>query len=47
VLEGIRELIERDPLAFEQPHQEAGVDAARAGCHDEPLERGEAHGGVA
>ena len=38
-------LLGRDPLAHEPEHK-AGVDAARARRHDEPLERREPHGRV-
>src|SRR4051794_10601066 len=43
MLERVVELLERDAGVALEPDQQAGIDAARAGGHDEALERREAH----
>ena len=35
-----------EPAVLQQPDEQAGVDAAAPGGHDQALQRGEAHGGV-
>ena len=39
-------LVDADLSVLEQPQEQAGIDAAGAGRHHQPLQRGEAHRGV-